>query len=166
LTTVFLSFLFTRTQQLAGKCSQKLTFSLGRTTLFQPLDMAPKRKQKAKSSGAVSGTISTKPSNREGEAMARALKRAERAETKRVEAEKRKEAVRPLLCHQTRDATNTSHGHVFLGKRSLPRGRILRGRRGLRGGCRSTRSQCSLFVKLGRSVAQIRGVSFFFVSHV
>jgi len=65
--------------------------------------MAPKRKQKTKSSSAASGTIPTKPSNREGEAMARALKRAERAEANRVEAEKRKEAVRPLLC--TRRAT-------------------------------------------------------------
>ena len=67
--------------------------------------MAPKRKQTTKSSGTVTGMTSTNPSNKEEQAKARALKRAERVEARRVEAEKRKETVRPLLsvchlCHQ------------------------------------------------------------------
>ena len=61
--------------------------------------MAPKRKQRTKSTGNVTRAVSTKPSSvKEEQAMARALKRAEHVEAKRVEAEKRKEAVRPLLC--------------------------------------------------------------------
>jgi len=66
---------------------------------FQTSEMAPKRKQTTKSSGTVTGTISTKPADKEEQAKARALKRAERVEARRAEAEKRKEAVRPLLCH-------------------------------------------------------------------
>ena len=79
----------------------KLAFTLRRTTLSQTLEMAPKRKQRTKSTGTVTGAVSTKPSSKkEEQATARTLKRAERVETKRVEAEKRKEAVRPRLCHQ------------------------------------------------------------------
>jgi hypothetical protein len=75
--------------------------------------MAPKRKQRIKSTGNVTRAVSTKPSSvKEEQAMARALKRAERVEAKRVEAEKRKEAVRPLLCPAfcaTRRATRQRH---------------------------------------------------------
>jgi hypothetical protein len=72
---------------------------------FKPFEMAPKRKQnrtsRTKSSGTLTGTISPKPLavDREEEANARALKRAARVEARCAEAEKRKEAVRPLLCH-------------------------------------------------------------------
>jgi hypothetical protein len=51
--------------------------------------MAPKHQQKAKSGG----TDSTKTSEKEELVQARAVKRAERAEVRRVQAEERKEAV-------------------------------------------------------------------------
>ena len=76
---------------------------------FQTSEMAPKRKQTTKSSGTVTGTISTKPADKEEQAKARALKRAERVEAKRAEAEKRKEAVRPLLCHLCHQPQSGGH---------------------------------------------------------
>jgi len=165
--TVFLTLLSTRTQQPAWKCSQNLTFTLGRITLFQTSEMAPKRKQTTKSSSTVTSTISTKPADKEEQAKARALKRAERVEARRAEAEKRKEAVRPLLCHLChhwqhqlqsggyRRATRRQRRLTvtFSGKRSLPRGRIPRGHQGVRICYRNSGSQCSVFVELGRSVA-------------
>ena len=74
--------------------------------------MAPKRKQpettKSRSSGTVAGTISTKPGDKEEQAKARALKRAGRVEARLAEAEKRKEAVRPPLCHNPRAVATDS----------------------------------------------------------
>jgi glutamate dehydrogenase/leucine dehydrogenase len=57
--------------------------------------MAPKHKQLAKTGGMSSTSTS---SDKEGLVKKRALKRAERVEARRVEAEKRKEAVRYSLC--------------------------------------------------------------------
>jgi hypothetical protein len=56
--------------------------------------MAPDCKQKAKSGGTGS---TSKPSDKEELVKERALKRAEGVEARRVEAEKRKEAVRLRL---------------------------------------------------------------------
>jgi hypothetical protein len=53
--------------------------------------MAPKHQRKA----GPSGTSSAKTSEKEGLLGARALKRAERFEARRIEAEEHKEAVRP-----------------------------------------------------------------------
>jgi hypothetical protein len=62
--------------------------------------MAPKDEQKAKSGGMSS----TKTSEKEELVQARAVKRAERVGTRLVQAEERKEAVRPpyLSCHPLR----------------------------------------------------------------
>ncbi len=84
--------------------------------------MAPRHQQKAKSGG----TDATKASGKEELVQARAVKRAERVELRRVQAEERKEAVCPhyFFVPPTQSGVlppndKESHDHV-LGKRSLP----------------------------------------------
>ena len=77
----------------------------------QTLAMAPDRKQIAQSSGTSSIKTS---SDKEGLVNARALKRAERVEARRVEAEKRKEAVRLLDADATSPARRRDARQTYL----------------------------------------------------
>jgi hypothetical protein len=82
--------------------------------------MAPKHQRKAGSSG----TSSAKTSEKEGLLKTRALKRAERFDARRIEAEEHKEAVRPhvpfmpprVMCRGR--LTKETHGRV-VGKCAL-----------------------------------------------
>lgn len=88
--------------------------------------MDPKHKQAA----SLSGTSSTETLEKEELIKARAIKRAERAEARRVKAEKRKEAVCPHVLSvppslksdvlPLRDKKQKFSQTGFLGKRLLP----------------------------------------------
>lgn len=96
---------------------------------------------------------------------ARALKRAERVEARSIEAEKRKETVRlhvplvPFAWHRPNATKTSSHVTHDLGKHPLPHRRLLQSRRRVRGRHPNSWSEHPIFVKLGRSMAQTRGVS-------
>jgi hypothetical protein len=86
----------------------------------------------------------------------RALKRAERAEARRVKAEEHKEAV----CSITSGCITISRQCTFSGKCALSQGRVPRGYRGIRSRYPDTWPQCQVPLEHGRGMAEAKNVRF------